>query len=157
MNASIYERLTKEIVDEVMKASPNLQGANRGHGPRNRIEGASGFKHQIDVSIEIAGGKIVLVECKCYKSLVTVSDMLILVARIDDIRKKRNEQVSGCFFTTKGYTKPAEQVGIFYGIELNTFSDVSAFAVHVARNTFIKSPPAKFAMKVSGYAQTENV
>jgi hypothetical protein len=153
-----YEKLAKEIVEAVVNASPNLKGAVTGHGPTNRIGGASGFRHQIDVSIEILNEKLLLVECKRYQSKVTVSDMLILIARINDIRKKRSEQVTGCFFTTKGYTGPAKKVGTFYDIELNTFTGVKPFAVHIAGNTFIKPEAMDLNVSVSGsYAKNRDV
>jgi hypothetical protein len=145
-----FENLTKEIVQAVMNVSPNLQDAVIRDGPTNRIEGASGFKHQIDVSIEVPSEKLFLVECKHYKSKVTVSDMLVLIARIDDISKKKSIKVMGCFFTTKGYTEPARKVGSCYNIELNTFTDINSFAVHVAGNTFIKPAPIKIVTKISG-------
>jgi uncharacterized protein (UPF0305 family) len=159
VNPTDYETLTRAIAEEVVNASPNLQRAVEvplPHGLRNKIEGVSGFKHQIDVSIEIPNKKLFLVECKRYKKKVTVSDMLILIARINDIKRKRTEQqVEGCFFTTEGYTKPAIKVGTFYDIELNTVegikrADIKRFAVHVAENTFIQAEAAKFNPSASG-------
>lgn len=146
-----YEELTRNIAEMVVRVSPNLEGAVIRQGAKNWIKGASGFGHQIDVSIEIPNEKLVVVECKRYKSKVTVSDMLILIARIDDVKRMRSEQVTGCFCTTKGYTRPAKQVGSFYHIELNTFQDYKSFAVHIARNTLIKAEPLDFNIGGSGH------
>ncbi len=147
----IFEKLTKKIVEEVKKVSPNLQNAVIDHGTTNKIEGASGFKHQIDVSIEIPKEKFILVECKRYKSKVTLPDMLILIARIDDIRKKKKINVSGIFFTTVGYTKPARKVGSYYNIELNTAKDIKQFAVQVGGNVLVKATPIEISSGVKGY------
>lgn len=145
-----FEEVTKEIAEEVKKASPNLQKAVINHGTRNRIEGASGFRHQIDVSVEIHGEKFFLVECKRYKSKVTLSDMLVLIARIDDICKKKKIRVIGTFFTTIGYTKPARKVGNYYNIELNTVKNSKYFAVQVAGNVFVRPEPFEIQCSISG-------
>jgi hypothetical protein len=145
-----YEEVTREIVEEVKKASPNLQKAVINHGTKNRVEGASGYSHQIDVSIEILGEKLFLVECKRYKSKVTLSDMLVLIARIDDICKKKKTKVIGTFFTTIGYTKPARKVGSYYNIELNTVKNSKHFAVQVAGNVFVKPEPFEIGCSISG-------
>lgn len=150
LHPKTFEKVTKEIVKEVKKASPNLQKAVINHGTKNRIEGASGFRHQIDVSIEILGEKLFLVECKRYKSKVTLSDMLVLIARIDDICKKKKIKVIGTFFTTIGYTKPAKKVGSYYNIELNTVKNIKYFAVQVAGNVFVKAEPIKIRCNISG-------
>jgi hypothetical protein len=145
-----FEKLTKKIVEEVKKASPNLQQAVINHGTRNRIKGASGFNHQIDVSIEIPSEKLYLIECKRYMSKVTLSDMLVLIARIDDISKNNNIKVIGTFFTTMGYTKPAKKVASCYNIELNTVKNLKHFAVQVAGNVFVKAEPIKINCNISG-------
>lgn len=59
-----YEKITKGIVEEVTKALPNLKKAVINQGRKNKIEGASGFRHQIDVSIEMPSEKLILIECK---------------------------------------------------------------------------------------------
>ena len=143
-----YEKLTKQIVEEVKKVTPTLQNAVIGHGTKNKIEGGSGFKHQIDVSIEIPNKKLILVECKRYKSKVTLSDMLILVARIDDINKKSKLNVTGIFFTTVGYTAPARKIGSQYNIELNIAKNIKQFAVQVGGNVLVKAAPIRIRSRV---------
>lgn len=138
-----FEILVEEIAQEIKNFSASLDDAAIRHGAKNRIAGASGFKHQIDVSIEIPMKRLWLVECKRYKSKVALKDMLILIARIDDIRKKRNidVDVKGVFFTTVGYTWPAKKVGDYNNIELNTIENTKYFAAQLAGNVLIKPPP----------------
>ena len=145
-----YEKLTKAIVGEVKKVSPNLEKAVINHGTKNKIEGASGFSHQIDVSIEIPNEKLFLIECKRYRSKVRLSDMLILIARIDDICKNKKTKVIGIFFTTMGYTKPARKIGNYYNIELNTVKNIEHFAVQVAGNLFVRAEPIQIGCSISG-------
>lgn len=63
------------------------------------------------------------------------------VVRIDDIRKKRNIDVKGVFFTTVGYTWPAKKVGDYNNIELNTIENARYFAAQLAGNVLVKPPP----------------
>ena len=137
-----FEILVEKIARDIKNFSASLDDAVIRHGAKNRIAGASGFKHQIDVSIEIPMKRLLIViECKRYKSKVALKDMLILIARIDDIRKKRNIDVTGVFFTTVGYTWPAKKVGDYNNIELNTIENTKYFAAQLAGNVLIKPPP----------------
>jgi len=136
-----FEILVEKIAREIKKFSVNLDDAVIKHGAKNRIAGAAGFKHQIDVSVEIPMKRLLLIECKRYKSKVTLKDMLILIARIDDIRKKRNIDVGGVFFTTVGYTRPAIIVGGYNNIELNTIENIRYFVAKLAGNVLVKPPP----------------
>ena len=133
-----FEELTRNVAHEVKKVSTNLQNGMILCGSKNKIEGASGYKHQIDVSIEVPNEKLILIECKRYNSKVALKDMLVLVARVDDINKGKKIDVTGNFFTTKGFTKPAEKIGKYYNIDLNTFKDLEHFAVHIGGNVLIR-------------------
>ena len=141
--------LVNKIAGEIKKFSANLDDAVIGHGAKNKIAGASGFKHQIDVSIEIPMKRLLLVECKRYKSKVALKDMLVLIGRIDDIRKKKNIDVTGVFFTTVGYTWPAKKVGDYNNIELNTIENVRYFAAQLAGNVLIKPPPFELKSNIN--------
>ena len=136
-----FEKIVAKIAGEIKNFSGNLDNAVIRHGAKNRIAGASGFKHQIDISIEIPTKRLLLVECKRYKSKVALKDMLILVARIDDIQKRKGIDVTGIFFTTVGYTRPAKKVGSFNNIELNIIGDTRYFSSQIAGNVLIKPPP----------------
>ncbi len=46
-----YEQLTKTIAQEISNHSQNLAGADITQGTKNKIEGNSGYMHQIDVAI----------------------------------------------------------------------------------------------------------
>lgn len=72
----------------------------------NRIEGASGYKHQIDVSVH-APKALILVECKKWNREVEVGHFLIFLGRILDIEQNYGGQfeVHGSIATTKGFQK----------------------------------------------------
>ncbi len=66
MTPSEYERLVADIVEGIRAADQRLTQLTIKSGSRNRIQGASGYKHQIDVSLHQDQPKTVyLVECKC--------------------------------------------------------------------------------------------
>ena len=76
----------------------------------------SGRKIRVDVSFEgqLLGAHILgLVECKCYKSRVEVSDVEGFHSKLDDIGAHK-----GIMFTTVGYEAGAKQVAKGRGIAL---------------------------------------
>ena len=93
------------------------------------------------ISIEIPNKQLFLIECKRYKSKVTLKDMLVLIARVDDISSKRSIDVRGVFFTTVGYTWPAKKVGNYNNIELNIIDNTRYFVAQLSGNVLVKPPP----------------
>ena len=83
-----YESLVAEIIEDIKK-SKDIQ--ELGHGRSNRLEGASGQSHQVDVSFidnSYQSPKLVLIECKLYRSKsVDVSVPKILVYNGKDLIK----------------------------------------------------------------------
>jgi hypothetical protein len=143
-----YEKLIKKIADEIRKASKNLCNAKIYQGLKNKIEGNSGYKHQIDVSIT-TNDKLVLIECKKREEKVGLGDTLILIARVDDIRKKHPEfETTGLFFTTEGYTKNALTLAEAYRIVCNTAKSESDFAAQIANNVLIGAKTLYMKLKL---------
>ena len=133
-----FEKLTKRIAKEICKTARNLDNAKIRQGPKNKIKGNSGYKHQIDVSIATNDLRV-LIECKKYKDKVGLSDMLVLITRVNDIQKKYSEfKVIGVFFTTKGFTRNAVTLANAYKIEYNTAKSIKNFAIHIAGNVLIR-------------------
>ena len=83
LSATEYEELVHELVHGFGIAFGN--NSLRG-GKANLITGASGFSHQIDVSIHLPE-EIVLIECKLLRRRVQVSHALTLAARLLDIQQ----------------------------------------------------------------------
>ena len=141
-----FENLTKKIAKEISKSAKNLGDARITQGSKNKIEGKSGYKHQIDVSIT-TNGQLALIECKKYKDKVSLRDMLTLIARVDDIKKKYSKfKVIGVFFTTQGYTRNALTLANAYKIECNIAKTIKNFAIHIAGNVLIR--PRSLNMKL---------
>lgn len=92
--------------DFVARSFEALQLTGIGKLTQHRhFRGKSGHNHQIDIAIEItiAGlDLLVLVECKCYRRSVEVSDVLEFVTRLQDIGAHK-----GAMVTTVGFQEGA--------------------------------------------------
>jgi hypothetical protein len=119
LNSEEYEKLVKEIFNKIYI---NARGCNPDKikvGRTNRIIGKSGYLHQIDVSLHGAN-ELILIECKKWKSRISVLHFLAFLGRINDIAPKiDNYNVSGMIFTTKGFQKGVIRLAEYYtNIEL---------------------------------------
>jgi len=109
-----------------------------GYGSKSRIEGHSGYKHQIDVACKDSKNpRIVLFECKHYKSKIELQDVLILYSRIVDIQHKAKITTEGVMITTVGYTKNARKFANAYGIKLGKVENDSEFGVFIGNLGFL--------------------
>src|SRR5262249_18464054 len=97
---------------------PELRNAEMGCGKSNTIQGASGFAHQIDVSVSVP--KLLLIaECKRWKKRVTPGAILAHAARRYDIRKRQqHEDVKAAFATIVGYSRGAKKLADYFGVSL---------------------------------------
>ncbi|MBN1287044.1 MAG: restriction endonuclease [Anaerolineae bacterium] len=119
MNAQEYEEFVARIVKSAHKQVKELQPEQVGSGRTNHIEGVSGHKHQIDVSIR-DDEDLILVECKRRKRRVTVEHVLAFLGRIYDIGQKfKKHTVHGTIVTTVGFQPGAKKVADHYEIELH--------------------------------------
>ena len=84
MTPAEYEDLVGEIAGKLARRLGDEAEVQKGRD--NRIEGASGFAHQIDVSVQVGGG-LHLMECKLWRKKVGVEPVLVLAARVTDIRE----------------------------------------------------------------------
>ena len=131
-----YEELVKKLIKSLERA--NLQIEELGHGSKNKVEGKSGYKHQIDISFLIQGEKW-LVECKHWRSKVKFKDVLIFMAHIIDIRNKQPRvNVKGLMITTCGYQKGGSQkIAEAYGIDLGKVKNESEFGILINKTKFL--------------------
>lgn len=83
-NAARYEFATSQIANKMTNITDLALDGLRGTGRKNRWKGASGYVHQIDVSLENQS-HVLLVECKLHTRPATVKDVLCLLSRQIDI------------------------------------------------------------------------
>lgn len=118
-----FENLAGEIA-----ASRRIKlGEQPRYGRSNKILGAAGAKHQIDVSAKYISRdgtrRLKLIECKLRsKEKIGLDAILAFHAHILDIRRclGAKVRVEGNLFTTVGYTSGAREYPEFYGIATNS-------------------------------------
>ena len=111
MNSADYERFVFEICRDLAEGQHVTI-----HRKKKYLGKVSGREIEIDASFEarILGAEILgLIECKCYKSRVEVSDVEEFHSKLDDIGAHK-----GVIFTTIGYDPGAFKVAQGRGIAL---------------------------------------
>lgn len=107
MTSSEYEELVAGIAQEFSNNPLDSKDWTIKFGRVNRLRGFSSYKHQIDVLLE-CDTDIILIECKMWTNKISVSEYLVLLGRVLDIKKiNPNKRVRGALVTTKGW-----QVGV---------------------------------------------
>jgi hypothetical protein len=132
-----YERLVQEIYQAILKK----EGQDIRVLHNVKIKGRSGVSHQVDVmwSHQHAGiGYSVIIECKNYKSNISLEKVRNIHAVSEDIRNNTPVVV-----TKTGYQSGAKEYAKFYGIHLKLLrkptSIVKQFVAKLSINTHIKS------------------
>jgi hypothetical protein len=129
MNSAEYEKTVSDLVAALVRSVDGLPPEHIRSRKINRITGASGYAHQIDVSIQ-ARTELHVIECKCWKRRVTGESVLTLLGRIHDIQAANPSlTVRGALATTKGFQRGAEKVASHYGILLQFVQSPSEFAL----------------------------
>ncbi|WP_374487017.1 restriction endonuclease [Zoogloea sp.] len=133
LNSAAYEALVAEIVRALKQAAPSLSDSQIGKGATNRIPGKSGYKHQIDVSINFGDGRLHLIDCKLWQGPVGVSEVLVMQGRLDDIAPCHQGRVTGALVSKSGYSRNAEKLARFFCIELEHAHSVEEYILRVGK------------------------
>ena len=129
MNSAAYEELVASIAKHVFEAVDELDETDIGYGSKNRISGASGYHHQIDVSVP-GISDLYLIECKCWAKPIPVEAVLAFFGRIQDINSSEHRVVHGTVATTVGFQPGAEKVAKHFGIHLVKIKSEFSFALY---------------------------
>jgi hypothetical protein len=92
-------------------------------GRENKWQGASGFVHQIDVSLE-SDEDVLLVECKHWKDNVTAEVFLTLWARVLDLSKgpeSKGRRIMGALVTSRGFQSGVDKLADYYKEHMSAF------------------------------------
>ncbi|MEF8766837.1 MAG: hypothetical protein ABTS16_10075 [Candidatus Accumulibacter phosphatis] len=103
-----------------------------GSGLRNHVVGASGIRHQIDVSFEdtrTAPPKLVLIECKHLNQPIKLAHVKVLKATLDDVaaRVGATFQVHGMLVSRKGAQAGAMRYAGHYTIALQHINSAAEY------------------------------
>ena len=133
LSPSEYERLVAEIVDGISQSAPELSALSLGWGRTNKVAGASGYSHQIDVSLVGTGG-IFLLECKKWNKRAGVEAVLALVARASDILSANPTcTVVATLVSSVGFTRGAKLVANYYNVKLEHVESAHVYGLQLGR------------------------
>jgi len=129
-----YEQLVHGLVDGfgIAFGAGSLRG-----GKKNLILGASGFRHQIDVSIHLPD-KIVLMECKLLRRPVEVHHALTLAARLQDIREANpSKTVTASLVSTSSVRVGAFKIAEHFGFSIDQVMTLQDYAVTILESHYV--------------------
>jgi Restriction endonuclease len=128
-----YEQLVSEIAKDICQTAPELHGLVLGSGRNNRIRGASGYPHQIDVSLQETG-RIFLIECKRWKKKIGAAEVLVLAGRVNDIQAYSPEfKVKAILGSMCGASQGARQLAQHFDIDIEIVTSASEFGLRIGR------------------------
>ena len=128
MKFNEYENLVKQLFASLVEHVDGLPCNSAKGGRTNHEMGASGYQHQIDVSVRTAT-ELHLIECKYWKRRVTPDALLSLAARVQDIRKANpGWTVKGAVATTQGYSAGVAKLAEFFNVTLQRVGSAQEFA-----------------------------
>lgn len=133
-----YEKLVSDIVAGIRQSVPELHDLEQGYnylGHHNRIDGKSGYKHQIDVSLK-GMGRIFLFECKCWDKSIGVAEVLILAGRKNDIKAHypEHEVTASMVSTKKASRNVTEKFAKHFGIEIEIATSPYEYGLRIGQN-----------------------
>jgi hypothetical protein len=124
-----YEDLIQQFFRNLVEQVDGLHEDSVRGGGTNRIQGASGYWHQIDVSIHTAS-ELHLIECKCWDKKVSPDAVLTLAARMCDIKASLQASiVEGALATSMSSSPGVQALAKFFGITLQVVSSPQEFVV----------------------------
>ncbi|MDD4881277.1 MAG: hypothetical protein PHR30_11310 [Gallionellaceae bacterium] len=136
MKGAAYEYLVTSLVQRLVQDT-RLASFKIGNGRKNRIFGASGYGHQIDVSIS-GPSFLCLIEAKHWNKPIGVDSILVLASRIADIQAKiPATKIHASIVSTRKETRGAAQLAPHFGISADVVSNQREFAVRIAEQVFI--------------------
>jgi hypothetical protein len=131
-----YEALVRKMVREFRAITQALGTYKVKGGAGKRVLGASGFQHQIDVMVRNPTD-LLLIECKRWKKKVGVGPVMILAARIIDIRAAvPATRVHGSIVSMKKITPKARILAKYFRIEIDTVRSLHEYAIRVFNHIF---------------------
>lgn len=129
LSAEKYEELVASLAEEIVAAVEGDEDHSVGCGSKNRVEGASGHEHQIDVSVN-GPDYLYLAECKCWNSKVPVEMVLAFLGRVVDIRELPTiRRMIPTVVTTMGFQSGCQKIADQHGITLDVVRNEREFAM----------------------------
>ena len=131
-----YERLVHELVTAIARGTA-ISDYRINFGASHRIAGASGFKHQVDLSLA-GNAELYLLELKCLEKSIGVCEMLVLAARFADISAANPAQK--VFATIVSRKRPSRNVmplARHFGIRVDIVEDLRSYGLSFSSQHFV--------------------
>lgn len=134
--AQAYESLVHNLIDELTSGAASFSGAQVAGGVTNKVAGASGFDHQIDVSV-LTPTDLAIVECKHWSDPIDAEPVLAFAARLSDIRAANpGLKIHASLVSTKYATRGATKLAEYFGVSLDVVLNECEFAVRLHNCVF---------------------
>lgn len=132
-----YERLVAELVAGLVKGAPALAGFVPRSGAGNRMKGASGYAHQIDLSLS-SESELYVFGLKCLQKSIGVAEVLVLAARLADISAApQSKTIHSSIISLKRPSRNVPGLAAHFNIQLDIVEDTHSFGVSFASQHFI--------------------
>ena len=133
---STYESLVDELVSGI-RHKTTLEGYVQGSGPGNRIAGASGYRHQIDLSV-LGPKDLFLFELKCWHLAVGVSEVLVLAARLNDIAAAYpSRTVHASMVSLRQPSRNVPPLARHFRVHIEVVTDLKSYGITFAKQAFV--------------------
>ena len=131
MNAYDYEQFVAELARQLVSRLNRDASAKVGCGGSNKTAGASGFEHQIDVSV-CTPYRMLLIECKYWNGKIDPEATLAFAARVLDIRAAHEgREVTGRIVTTHRVTPGVCQIADYFDLGVDIVSSTQEYAIQI--------------------------
>ncbi|MCB8981993.1 MAG: restriction endonuclease [Ardenticatenaceae bacterium] len=148
MTPQEYEKTTSEIAQSIFERVEGIDPKQVRYGNQNRLQGKSGYKHQIDVSVE-GLNDLILIECKYWDRRVSAEAILTFLGRIHDIKPMFDKQIHSVIVTNVGFQSGVKQLAKYYEIDLQIISSARAFGFMYKDLLLIKPTSATLKLSAS--------
>lgn len=133
MTPSEYEIVVADIVSGICRGAEKLDGLQLASGRSNRLEGGSGYKHQIDVSLS-GGTATYIIECKRWDQKIGIEEVMVLAARGSDISHLNPAATIKAILASKtGATRGAIVLAKHFGIDLEIVQSPEEFGLRIGQ------------------------
>lgn len=137
MTPDEYENVVAAIVGGICHEASDLNDLALGFGRTNRLLGASGYKHQIDVSVS-GSRNIYAIECKRWEAKIGVDEVMVLAARGSDILQANvGVAVHPILATRVGATRGAKVLAKHFGVSLEIVQSAQEFGLRIGRHVSV--------------------
>ena len=136
LSGTQYEVLARDLIT-TLAVSGALVGYEVGFGPKNRLLGASGYAHQIDLSL-LGPQRLFLLELKHFKNPIGVAEILVIASRNLDISAAySNRVVSASLVSTQRPSRNVPPLARFFGVRLEIVENMQSYGLSFAHEHFV--------------------